>query len=69
MGPAAVGRAAWGSPRKKPPQGGGFEMLAEWTSIELVFQEIPEHPDIACRSLIHIDFLAKLVHSDSRAFR
>ena len=44
-------------------------LLAEWTSIELAFQEVPRHPDIACRSLIYIAFLTNLVHSDSRAFR
>ena len=45
------------------------QKLAEWTSIEPAFQEVPGHPDVACRLLICIDFLADLVQSDSRSCR
>lgn len=70
MAPDIIEQVAAGAgPKKKPPHCGGFELLAEWTSIELAFQEIPEHSDIARRSLICIDFPARLVHSDFKAFR
>lgn len=70
MAPDIIEQVAAGAgPKKKPPHCGGFELLAEWTSIEPAFQGVPRHPDIACRSLICIDFLTNLVHSDSKAFR
>ena len=43
--------------------------MVERVSIELAFQDVPGHPDISRRSLIRIDFLARLVQSDFTALR